>query len=101
MVAVSLVKVAMRCIFATLGLLISMLTLASHCLGSDLVFIRPDQSVSSEQKAIQAAASFYGLSLRIITVTSDADNLSIRALVEQEETVGVVIDANTLAAVDK
>jgi hypothetical protein len=95
-------KIAMRHIFDTLGLLISMLALTLCCHGSDLVFIRSNHGgVSSEQTDMQAAVGFYGLNLRVVRVDSGADNLSIQTAVEQKETVGVVIEASALSAVSE
>ena len=93
-------KIAMRRIIAALASLISTLALASCCYGSDFVFIRSDRSVSADQEEMQAAVSFYGLSLRVVTASSD-DSLSIQTAIEQKETVGVVIAANALSAVNE
>ena len=50
---------------------------------------------------MQSAANFYGLTLRVVTTSSSADNPSIRKAVERKETIGVVIDADALSAVNE
>jgi hypothetical protein len=100
-VLIPLGKIAGRSIFVASALLISTLALASCCYGSDLVFIRSHSGISAEQEEMQAAASFYGLNLRVVTASSGADNLSIRTAIEQKETVGVAIDADALSVVSE
>jgi hypothetical protein len=87
--------------FALSAWVVSMLALAPCCYGSDFVFIGSNRGVSTEQEGMQAATSFYGLNLRVVTVSSGADNLSIRTAVQQKETVGVAIDADALSAVSE
>jgi hypothetical protein len=94
-------SVTMHRIFTVAVLLISTLALTSFCYGSDFVFIRSGGGVSAEQDEMQVAASFYGLGLRVVTVSSHTDKFSIRTAVEQKETIGVVIDAEALAAVSE
>jgi hypothetical protein len=101
MVQVLLSKVAMRRMFDMSAFLISMLALTPCCWGSDFVFIRSNSGVSAGQKEMQAAASFYGLNLRVVTASSDADNSSIQTAVKQKETIGVAIDADALSVVDE
>ena len=47
------------------------------------------------------ASSFYGLNLKVVTVSSTKDDLAVRMAVGQEETVGVAIAGVALVAVDE
>lgn len=92
-----LAKSAARRIFVALSLLAA----TSFCFGADLVFVRSSRGVSLEQEEIQAAADFYGLRLRVITTSAGPDYPSILTAVEESETVGVVIHADALPAVNE
>ena len=78
-----------------------MLALAPCCYGSDFVFIGSHRGVSAEQEEMQAAADFYGVTLRVVTAGSGADNLSIRTAVQRKETLGVAIDSDALSTVNE
>src|ERR1700744_6068661 len=93
-------KIALHYVLASASLIFALVS-PSCCYASDLVFIRSDHSVSGGQEEIQAAAGFYGLNLKVVIVTPGGDDLSIRRTVEEKETVGVAIEANTLAAISK
>jgi hypothetical protein len=87
--------------FTASALLISMFVLTSCCYGSDFVFIRSNNDTSAEQEKLQVAVNFYGLTLKVVTATSSADNLSIRTAVQQKETVGVAIDSAALSSISE
>jgi hypothetical protein len=94
-------KITKCCILGAFGLLISPLALTASCYGSELVFIRSNRSAAAVQDQAQIAASFYGLQLRIITAGPGGANLSTQTLVDQKQTVGVVIDADALSTVNE
>ena len=100
-VLIPLTKIVMRHTFNASVFLVSILTLASCCYGSDLVFIRSNRGIPAELDEMRVAANFYGLTLRVVTAGSGNDNLSVRTAVEQRETIGVAIDAAALSFVDK
>jgi len=87
--------------YASVLFVVSILAFASCCYGSDLVFIRSNSGPSAELEEMRVASSFYGLTLRVVTAASGTDNLSVRTAVEQNETVGVAIDASALSFVDE
>jgi len=74
---------------------------ASCCYSADVVFVRSAEGSSAEQDQLQTAANFYGLNLKVMAAGSAEDDLAIRRAVEQDETVGVAIAANALAAVKR
>lgn len=92
-------RIAARCILGISALFISAMAAVSYCYGSDFVFIRSNHRAGLEQEKMQAAANFYGLSLRVVTADAGSDNAAIQAAVEEKETVGVVMDAEALTAV--
>ncbi len=94
-------KAAMRVLFLTSAFLLTMFWSASCCYGSDLVVIHSNRIAPAELEGLQTAAGFYGLHLRDVTLSSDADKFSIQTAIEAKETVGVVIDAAALSSVDE
>src|ERR1700693_1450707 len=74
---------------------------ASCCYSADVVFVRSPGGASTEQEQLQTAANFYGLNLKVIVAGSGDNDLKVSSAVEREETVGVAIAANALAAVSK
>ena len=77
------------------------LLLAPCCYSGDIVFIRLPGGSSRAQAQLEVATSFYGLDLKVVTVSSPRDDLAVRMAVGQEETVGVAIAADALVAVDE
>jgi hypothetical protein len=74
---------------------------ASCCYSADVVFVRSPGGSSAEQQQLETATHFYGLNL-IVVVTNSANNeLALTRAVERQETVGVAIAADALAAVHK
>lgn len=70
------------------------------CLSADLVLIRSSANATPEQKQLELAAQFYGLSLKTIA----ADHANTRSILEaarQDTTVGVAIEATALAGIDE
>jgi len=74
---------------------------ASCCYSADVVFVRLPGGASTEQEQLQTAANFYGLNLKVIKAGSADNDLKVSSAVEREETVGVAIAANALAAISK
>lgn len=73
---------------------------ASSCYSAEVLFIRAAAGSSSEQEQLEQAANFYGINLQVI-VAGSSQNSMLRSLAEQEKTLGVVIAANALGAVDR
>lgn len=69
------------------------------CYSADLLFIRSAGAPSSEQQDLEVATQFYGLNLRVITAGSRIDDRGLISL-PPNDTVGVVIEANALSAVN-
>src|ERR1700681_884211 len=74
---------------------------ASCCYSADVVFVRSPGGSSAEQQQLETAANFYGLNLKVLVAGSADDNLALGRAVEREQTVGVAIAANALAAVNR
>jgi hypothetical protein len=70
------------------------------CYSADMVLIRSAGVSSSEQNELELAAQFYGLNLKVVTVSAD-NSVPELTPVEQSETVAVAIEANVLGAVDE
>jgi len=94
-------RAAKRRILAASALVGAMLSSAPCCFASDFVFIRSGRGASAEQQQTESAVRFYGFDLKVVTAGSAAGESSIRAAVEEKETVGVAIDAGALSAVDQ
>src|SRR5215472_8826992 len=101
MVSALLSNAALRVILIASVLIASIFGGAPHCYGSDLVFIRPNQDISVVQREMQVAADFYGVDLRVVIAGSKADLPAIRAAIEDKESIGVAIDADTFPVVGK
>ena len=74
---------------------------ASCCYSADVVFIRSPGGSSAEQEQLETATNFYGLNLKVIEAGSANDDLALTRAIEGEETVGVAIAADALAAVNR
>jgi len=70
------------------------------CYSADMVLIRSAGVSSSEQKELELAAQFYGLNLRVVTVSA-GNAVPELTPVEQSETVAIAIEAKALGAVDE
>ena len=70
------------------------------CYSSDIVFIRLAGDPSSEQHDIELATQFYGLNLRVVTVSGKIAG-TVPITVQQSDTVAVVIEADALAAISQ
>jgi hypothetical protein len=72
----------------------------SYCYSADLIFIRSTGGSSPEQEQLEIATNFYGLDIKVFTVSSANSDTSLASTIEREETVGVAIAANALASVN-
>jgi len=73
------------------------LAVVSSSYAADLIYIRSgSDSASTAQKQIQIAVNYYGLNLRVIT--ENTDNGFIQKTIKEANTVGVVVHADTLSA---
>src|SRR5580700_8490163 len=70
------------------------------CYSADMVFIRSAGVSSPEQKELELAAQFYGLNLKVVTVSADNAVPELTSVVHSE-TVAIAIEANALGAVDE
>ncbi len=83
------------------AVLFLMLISGSCCDAADLVFVRLPGRTSTEQEQLETAANFYGLSLKIVPVSSAKDESGVTRAIEGEETVGVVIAGDALPFVNQ
>jgi hypothetical protein len=81
------------------GVLLFTLLSSLWCYGADVVFVRSAAGSSAEQHQVEIAATFYGLNVKYVTAGDAKEELS-RA-VQQDATLAVAIEANTLALVNQ
>ena len=71
------------------------------CYSADLVFVRSSEGLSAQQRNLEIATDFYGLSLKVITPSVDKDKLALNKAAGQDTTLAVVVAADALALVDQ
>ena len=101
MVSTRFDKLAICFLRVTGAVVLLLMTSASCCYAADVVLIRSPRGLSAEQEQLKIATDFYGLNLTVIIASSSNDDLALRRAVAHEDTVGVVIQADALAAVNK
>jgi hypothetical protein len=102
MVSTRFGKIASCSLRVTWAVFFLVMISASCCYAAgDVVFIRSPGGSSAEQEQLQTAANFYGLNLKVIMAGSPNDDLALSRAAEREETVGIAIAANALAAVNR
>jgi hypothetical protein len=72
----------------------------SCCYSADILFIRAAQSSSAAREELEMASNFYGVNLKTITISPDSE-LELNKAADRQGSVGVVIAADGLAAVNK
>ena len=82
------------------AVLVLVLISSLGCYSADMVLIRSAGVSSSEQKELELAAQFYGLNLKVVSVSADKAVPELTS-VERSETVAIAIEANALGAVDE
>jgi hypothetical protein len=83
------------------AVLFLMLVSGTYCRAADIVFIRSTNATSAEQEQLEIAAKFYGVNLKVFTARSADNGVEVRRSIEQQGIVGIAIEANALALVDK
>jgi len=101
MVSTQFEKIAICHLRHTWAVLCLVLLSASCAYSADVVFVRSPGGPSAEQEQLETATRFYGLNLNVIMAGSASDDLALSRAVEKEETVGIAISANALAAVNR
>ena len=80
---------------------ILLLTLMSSlCYSADVVLIRSTAVPSGEQRELELAAQFYGVNLKVVTVSENNTGSAIRAA-QQNETEAVAVEASSLGLVNQ
>ncbi len=81
---------------------VSVLILMSSlcCYAADVLLIRSVRTASPEQRELELATQFYGVNLKVVTV-GDSDFGSALRAVRQNTTLGVAIQADALASVNR
>ncbi len=93
--------IANRPIGIAWAVLFLMLMSGSCCDAADVVFIGLPGRTSTEQEQLETAANFYGLNLKIVSVSSAKDESAVTRAIQGEETVGVAIAADALPFVNQ
>ena len=81
--------------------LLSLPISALCCYSADVVFVRSSEASSAQQRNLEIATDFYGLSLKVITPSVDKDKLALIKAAGQNATLAVVVAADALALVDQ
>ena len=84
-----------------MSLLFLSLISALWCHASDIVMVRLTATPSTEQNELAAAADFYGLNLKFVTMNAKASDLPLRQVVGQSNAIAVVIEARALTVVNQ
>jgi hypothetical protein len=81
--------------------LLSLPISALCCYSADVVFVRASEGSSAQQRNLEIATGFYGISLKVMTPSVDKDKLALVKAAGQNTTLAVIVDADALALVDQ
>jgi hypothetical protein len=88
-------KYVNRILQATYSVLLLTLFLCSPCFSADFYLVRSSDKPSAEQRELEVATQFYGISLKAVTVTADTMSVITEA-VKSNDTLAIAIEANAL-----
>jgi hypothetical protein len=72
-----------------------------YCHAGDVVFFRASTVASIDERYVEAASAFYGLSLQKVTVGAETNEASVTRLLKQQSTSAVIIAAEALPVLDR
>ncbi len=98
---IGILKIAIRSQRLNGAAFLLLLLAASSAYSADLVFVHAPGGSSVERKQMETAANFYGVNLRVVEVASANDDLALRELVKEKDTIGVAISADALSTIDR
>jgi hypothetical protein len=83
-----------------LSILFLILTFSVRCYSAEIILLHSAGSPTPEQHELELATQFYGLDLKIVTVSADQTALALGAI-RLDTIVAVAIEANTLAKLNR